>query len=212
MRLFNFFGFEKSVLAGSDRYLDKILFLSKLNQIMEYQYQENERLLEEERLKKEAKKKKNKNKVKEGEKEEKKEEKKEGKKEENSDRKDIKIENNGEKEEGNSNVKEEKTVISSPDPILITEQIKEQKQREKTRRMLLEFICNILCGYDEDKNIRDDSISYNLLRKKIGSNLKFLFGEKYALDENAEFQEEGEEEENVENEQNVGGEKMGGEN
>ena len=36
----------------------------------------------------------------------------------------------------------------------------------------MEYICNILCGFDEELNIRDDSISFNLLRKKISSNLK----------------------------------------
>ena len=33
-----------------------------------------------------------------------------------------------------------------------------------------------MCGYDEELNIRDDSISYNLLRKKISSNLKNFNG------------------------------------
>ena len=36
----------------------------------------------------------------------------------------------------------------------------------------INFICNILCGYDEENNIRDDSISFNLLRKKVSSNIK----------------------------------------
>ena len=36
----------------------------------------------------------------------------------------------------------------------------------------INFICNILCGYDEENNIRDDSISFNLLKKKISSNIK----------------------------------------
>ena len=45
-----------------------------------------------------------------------------------------------------------------------------QKQREIKR--FTQFICNILCGYDEDNNIRDDSISFSLLRKKISSNLQ----------------------------------------
>ena len=40
----------------------------------------------------------------------------------------------------------------------------------------MEFICNILCGYDEENNIRDDSISFNLLRKKVSSNLKNFDG------------------------------------
>ena len=34
------------------------------------------------------------------------------------------------------------------------------------------FISNILCGYDEENNIRDDSISFNLLKKKVSSNIK----------------------------------------
>ena len=45
-----------------------------------------------------------------------------------------------------------------------------QKQKEMNR--FIQFICNILCGYDEDNNIRDDSISFSLLRKKISSNLQ----------------------------------------
>jgi len=36
----------------------------------------------------------------------------------------------------------------------------------------IQFICNILCGYDEDNNIRDDSISFNLLKKKVSSGIK----------------------------------------
>ena len=36
----------------------------------------------------------------------------------------------------------------------------------------INFICNILCGYDEENNIRDDSISFNLLKKKVSSNIK----------------------------------------
>ena len=35
----------------------------------------------------------------------------------------------------------------------------------------INFICNILCGYDEENNIRDDSISFNLLKKKVSSNI-----------------------------------------
>ena len=45
---------------------------------------------------------------------------------------------------------------------------KKKKEFENT----IQFICNILCGYDEDNNIRDDSISFSLLRKKISSNLQ----------------------------------------
>ena len=53
--------------------------------------------------------------------------------------------------------------------------IEMQKQRQEQmneKQKFIQFICNILCGYDEELNIRDDSISYNLLRKKISSNLK----------------------------------------
>ena len=35
----------------------------------------------------------------------------------------------------------------------------------------INFVCNILCGYDEENNIRDDSISFNLLKKKVSSNI-----------------------------------------
>ena len=54
----------------------------------------------------------------------------------------------------------------------------EQNQNEevspkyKEIQRFIQFICNILCGYDEDNNIRDDSISFSLLRKKISSNLQ----------------------------------------
>ena len=44
--------------------------------------------------------------------------------------------------------------------------------KEKEINTFVQFICNILCGYDEDNNIRDDSISFSLLRKKISSNLQ----------------------------------------
>ena len=50
------------------------------------------------------------------------------------------------------------------------ERIKYEKRLEKQN--FIQFISNIVCGYDEELNIRDDSISYNLLRKKISSNLK----------------------------------------
>ena len=36
----------------------------------------------------------------------------------------------------------------------------------------IQYICNMLCGYDEENNIKDDSISFYLLRKKISSNLQ----------------------------------------
>ena len=49
---------------------------------------------------------------------------------------------------------------------------KELNQKQKDIKNFVQFICNILCGYDEDNNIRDDSISFSLLRKKISSNLQ----------------------------------------
>ena len=53
------------------------------------------------------------------------------------------------------------------------EEIQKQRQEQMNEKQnFIQFICNILCGYDEELNIRDDSISYNLLRKKISSNLK----------------------------------------
>ena len=96
--LFSFFSFENSVLAGSDRYLQKKLFTPILNVMM------------------------------------------------------IDDNNNAE------NNDEEK------------ERIRQEKMIEKQN--FIQFICNIVCGYDEELNIRDDSISYNLLKKKISSNLK----------------------------------------
>ena len=57
----------------------------------------------------------------------------------------------------------------------------EETKKKKLEQMyekqnFIQFICNIMCGYDEDLNIRDDSISYNLLKKKISSNLKNFNG------------------------------------
>ena len=46
----------------------------------------------------------------------------------------------------------------------------------KEKNNFMNYICNILCGFDEEMNIRDDSISFNLLRKKISSNLKNFEG------------------------------------
>ena len=48
------------------------------------------------------------------------------------------------------------------------------KDNEKKEDLInsIQFICNVLCGYDEDNNIRDDSISFNLLKKKVSSNIK----------------------------------------
>ena len=51
-------------------------------------------------------------------------------------------------------------------------QNKEVIPKKKEIDRFIQFICNILCGYDEDNNIRDDSISFSLLRKKISSNLQ----------------------------------------
>ena len=48
---------------------------------------------------------------------------------------------------------------------------KENKKKEDLINSI-QFICNVLCGYDEDNNIRDDSISFNLLKKKVSSNIK----------------------------------------
>jgi hypothetical protein len=52
------------------------------------------------------------------------------------------------------------------------EKNKEIKEKIIEKQNFIQFISNILCGFDEELNIRDDSISYNLLRKKISSNLK----------------------------------------
>jgi len=48
----------------------------------------------------------------------------------------------------------------------------EEKERKKNKERFIEFICNILNGYDLQKNLIDNSISFNLLKKKISSNLK----------------------------------------
>ena len=49
----------------------------------------------------------------------------------------------------------------------------EEKNDNKEDLMeAINFLCNILCGYDEENNIRDDSISFNLLKKKVSSNIK----------------------------------------
>jgi hypothetical protein len=52
------------------------------------------------------------------------------------------------------------------------ETYKQHQKKMNEKQNFIEFICNIMCGYDEELNIRDDSISYNLLKKKISSNLK----------------------------------------
>ena len=100
--LFSFFGYNNSVLAGSDRYLPKKIFISILDEIL--------------------------------------------------------IDENNHNKEKNE----------------ISTQREEENMKEK--KNFMEYICNILCGYDEEMNIRDDSISYNLLRKKISSNLKNFNG------------------------------------
>ena len=46
------------------------------------------------------------------------------------------------------------------------------KRKEDIKNYFLEFFLCIVCGYDEDKNIINDSISLSLLKKKISSNLK----------------------------------------
>ena len=68
-------------------------------------------------------------------------------------------------------------------------------------KKFVQFICNILCGYDEENNIKDDSISFYLLRKKISSNLQNFLnyssnGKKETIkNEEEQNNEEGEEEE-----------------
>ncbi len=52
------------------------------------------------------------------------------------------------------------------------EAFKQNQEKMNEKQNFIQFICNIMCGYDEELNIRDDSISYNLLKKKISSNLK----------------------------------------
>ena len=49
---------------------------------------------------------------------------------------------------------------------------KEVNEKQKEIQRFIQFICNIVCGYDEDNNIRNDSISFSLLKKKISSNLQ----------------------------------------
>ena len=103
--IFNFFNYEMSILAGSDRYLPKKIFESKLFYILD-EDNKNNRISEQ-------------------------------------------MKSNSSK--SNSNKFNQK-------------QIQLQK--------FVQFICNILCGYDEDNNIKDDSISFSLLRKKVSSNLQ----------------------------------------
>ena len=102
--IFNFFNYEYSILAGSDRYLPKKIFESKLLFILD---------------------------------------------EDNRNRIPENVKNNTSKSA---------TIKLTP----------KQIQMKK----FAQFICNILCGYDEENNIKDDSISFYLLRKKISSNLQ----------------------------------------
>ena len=55
----------------------------------------------------------------------------------------------------------------------LEELLSEVKQNEELNSGI-NYICNIMCGYDEENNIRDDSISFNLLKKKISSLMKNL--------------------------------------
>ena len=50
----------------------------------------------------------------------------------------------------------------------------DDEKNDNTEELMqaINFLCNILCGYDEENNIRDDSISFNLLKKKVSSNIK----------------------------------------
>jgi len=67
------------------------------------------------------------------------------------------------------------SVLDEEIKITVTEEQERNKEvNEKQREMqrFIQFICNILCGYDEDNNIRNDSISFSLLKKKISSNLQ----------------------------------------
>ena len=53
------------------------------------------------------------------------------------------------------------------------QQQKEQLEKKKRKRAeFVEFLSNIMCGYDDENNVLDDSISLYLLKKKISSNLK----------------------------------------
>ena len=102
--IFNFFNYEMSILAGSDRYLPKKIFESKLNFILDED---------------------NRNKAAES------------------------LKNNSSKSMSNK-----------------------LTQKQKLMNRFIQYICNMLCGYDEENNIKDDSISFYLLRKKVSSNLQ----------------------------------------
>ena len=103
--IFNFFNYEMSTLAGSDRYLPKKIFESKLFYFLDEDNRNN--------------------------------------------RNSEQIKNNSSKSNSNK-----------------------LNQKQQHLHKFVQFICNILCGYDEDNNIKDDSISFSLLRKKISSNLQ----------------------------------------
>ena len=103
--IFNFFNYEMSTLAGSDRYLPKKIFESKLFYFLDEDNRNN--------------------------------------------RNSEQIKNNGSKSNSNK-----------------------LNQKQQHLHKFVQFICYILCGYDEDNNIKDDSISFSLLRKKVSSNLQ----------------------------------------
>ena len=103
--IFNFFNYEMSILAGSDRYLPKKIFESKLFYILDEDTR-NSKISEQ-------------------------------------------MKNNSSKSNSNK-----------------------YNQKQQQLHKFVQFICNILCGYDEDNNIKDDSISFYLLRKKVSSNLQ----------------------------------------
>ncbi len=52
------------------------------------------------------------------------------------------------------------------------ERLKQLEENKKKRKEFIEFLSNIMCGYDDENNILDDSISLYLLKKKIASNLR----------------------------------------
>ena len=100
--LFSYFGYNNSILAGSDRYITRNVFMTILDDM----------LIDE-----------------------------------------------------NNNIEKDKALST-----------KRNNERKKEKMIFMEFVCNILCGYDEEMNIKDDSVSFNLLRKKISSNLKNFDG------------------------------------
>ena len=126
--IFNFFNYEMSTLAGSDRYLPKKIFESKLFYFLDEDNRNN--------------------------------------------RNSEQIKNNSSKSNSNKLI-----------------------QKQQHLHKFVQFVCNILCGYDEDNNIKDDSISFSLLRKKVSSNLQNFLnyssdGKKESLRTNEENAEE----------------------